>query len=185
MLFKEKWVLSNCDSIRQLAPIEIEKRFLTCLTFSEGAVLSPNTLIDNIAIAEILCKKNVVKYLNEEGTGHLVLRGMKIEEKSLLEYYTSLPADHILSSIQGSPTKGSLDRITSKEIEDRIKTTDKALHNISPSRENVQLSPNSLKDEIYKRISVDEALKTFFDNSDERSVFLNKSIEMVSRSQMK
>src|SRR5690554_6959094 len=75
MLFKEKLLLSNCDSVRALDGNELRKRFLTGLAFADGVVLSPNALIDNTGIAEVISQSNVTKYLNEEGQGKLVIRG--------------------------------------------------------------------------------------------------------------
>lgn len=75
MLFKEKLLLSNCDSVRQLELEKIRQRFLTSLAFGDGVVLTPNTIFDNENIDLLIERKNVHKYLNEEGKGKFVVRG--------------------------------------------------------------------------------------------------------------
>ena len=67
MLFKEKLLLSNCDSVKRLPAEQLKKRFLTGMAFGDGVVLSPNMLIDNTGFEALLARRNVVKYLNEEG----------------------------------------------------------------------------------------------------------------------
>src|SRR5690606_40867203 len=92
MLFKEKLLLSNCDSVRALDGNELRKRFLTGLAFADGVVLSPNALIDNTGIAEVISQSNVTKYLNEEGQGKLVIRGFGMDGYTdVRDYYHALP----------------------------------------------------------------------------------------------
>lgn len=98
MLFKEKLLLSNCDSIRKLNQSELRKRFLTDMTFADGVVLSPNTLIDNIDFYQLIFRKNLVKYLNEKGSGKFVIRGFNCDQDQLL-------TDYIISRFEGSPKK--------------------------------------------------------------------------------
>src|SRR5690606_23443667 len=98
MLFKEKLLLSNCDSVRTLDRNELRTRLLTGLAFADGVVLSPNALIDNLEVARTISQSNVVEYLNEEGRGKLVIRGFGLgEQRCLTDYYHALPGSFILS----------------------------------------------------------------------------------------
>ena len=110
MLFKEKLLLANCDSVHAHGHEELRKRFLTGLAFADGVVLPPNTLIDNLELANTLGQMNVIKYLNEEGKGKFVIRGFGLSRfATLQEYYDALPDNFILSSLPGRPRKGELD----------------------------------------------------------------------------
>src|SRR5690606_451755 len=96
MLLKEKVFLSNCDSVRALPPEELHKRFLLGLTVASGVVVSPNTLLDNREVSALLRRRNVLKYLNEEGVGQFVLRGFNFTEGVTLDdYFDGLPDDYI------------------------------------------------------------------------------------------
>lgn len=98
MLFKEKLLLSNCDSVRALDGNELRKRFLTGLAFADGVVLSPNALIDNAGIAAVISQSNVTKYLNEEGQGKLVIRGFGMDGYTdVRDYY------HARRTVSSSP----------------------------------------------------------------------------------
>ena len=85
MLFKEKMYLSNCDSVRGLSNDEIRKRFLIGLVFGNGVILSPNILFDTKGLNQVLEQKNVIKFLNEEGYGNFIIRGMNIENINSLD----------------------------------------------------------------------------------------------------
>ncbi|MEG1451687.1 hypothetical protein [Brevundimonas sp.] len=54
MLFKEKMFLANCDPVRRLSPLELEKRFTMSIALSKGAILTPNLLLDNAGMASML-----------------------------------------------------------------------------------------------------------------------------------
>ncbi|MUJ26299.1 hypothetical protein [Aliivibrio fischeri] len=183
MLFKEKLLLSNCDSVRQLRLEELRKRFLMGMVFGDGVVLSPNTLIDNHNMDEILRKRNLVKYLNEEGSGKLVIRGFNLENSfNLGEYYEKLPSNFILSSVEGAPEKGKLTNYQNANLMDRISRTQSALDNIIYKSEKVSLEKHALQEEIYVRINDVLALNNYFNDDGERLLFRRKTSGIFSRS---
>jgi len=185
MLLKEKLLLSNCDSVRRLSPAELRKRFLTGMTFGEGVVVSPNILIDNLDFHRLLSRKNVVKYLNEEGHGALVLRGFNLsKDVSLLDYYDALPNHFIFSSIESSPTKSSLSKWQENDLIARIKATQKALSELGYLTEKLELSPDSLSKEASRRLQDDSCIGYFFDDDGERTLFLNLIKNKMSRSEL-
>ena len=184
MLLKEKLLLSNCDSVRCLSPSELRKRFLTGMTFGEGVVISPNILIDNLDFHRLLSRRNIVKYLNEEGHGALVLRGFNLSEgMSLLDYYEALPSHFILSSVKGSPTKSSLSKWQESDLIERIKATQKALSELGYLTEKLELSPDSLTKEVSRRLHDDSCIGHFFEDDGERTLFYNLVKEKISRSE--
>lgn len=184
MLFKEKLLLSNCDSVRKLDTEEIRKRFLTGLTFADGVVLSPNAVIDNVDFHRLITRKNVVKYLNEEGHGKLVIRGFNLYEgQTLFDYYNSLPDNFIISSITGSPQKSEITREQSSSLIERIILTQEALNQIGYKMEKLEIPKESLRNEVYKRIDDNEAIGHFFSDSDARNKFIRIGEDKYSRSQ--
>ena len=184
MLFKEKLLLSNCDSVRALDSTELRKRFLTGLAFADGVVFSPNALIDNPGITEALDQFNVIKYLNEEGAGKLVIRGFGIGEYgSLQEYYHALPDSFILSSLPGAPTKGDLDRHQQQIVHERLGRLQGTLRAVSPSVESLSLPQESLRNEVRQRLSLDNAGQQYFANDDDYQLFLQDTEQLISRSQ--
>lgn len=183
MLFKEKLLLSNCDSVRQLNETEILKRFTMGMTFGDGVVLSPNTLIDNVSFASILTRRNLVKYLNEEGCGKLVIRGFNTDpEFTLAEYYEKLPGDFIFSSFAGSPTKKSLNKAQVSELLNRLKHTQTALNNLSYGIEQVSLAPHALQKEILTRLD-SAMLSSYFGPDSDKSLFEQSVAQTCSRSE--
>ena len=183
MLFKEKLLLSNCDSVRQLSEVELLKRFTTGITFGDGVVLSPNTFIDNVSFASILTRKNLVKYLNEEGCGKLVIRGFNTNpDLTLLEYYESLPANFIFSSFTGSPTKESLTKEQLAELITRLDITQRALNNLDYGIEQVSLAPHALQEEILTRLD-DAMITSYFGVDIDRHAFERTVENTHSRSE--
>lgn len=184
MLFKEKLLLSNCDSVRQLRSTELRKRFLTGLTFADGVVLTPNTLLDNSDFHSLITKKNVVKYLNEEGAGKFIVRGFNLgNEICLTEYFEKLPSDYIISSLPNTPKKSLINDKQRDLILNRLDATQRALERISPKVESIEVQPNSLQNEVFRRISDDAIIGGFFDSDGERILFKNKAKGVISRSQ--
>ncbi|KOO01835.1 hypothetical protein [Vibrio nereis] len=183
MLFKEKLLLSNCDSVRQLRLEELRKRFLMGMVFGDGVVLSPNTLVDNHNMDEILKKRNLVKYLNEEGSGKLVIRGFNLKNSfDLEEYYEKLPSNFILSSIEGAPEKGKLTNYQQVCLLERIRKTQAALNAIVYKSEKVALEKSALQDEIFLRINDDLAIGNYFKDDGDRILFKRKTSKIFSRS---
>ena len=183
MLFKEKLLLSNCDSVRKLSQNEIRKRFLTGLTFAEGVVLTPNTLLDNGDFYSLITRRNVVKYLNEEGSGNFIIRGFNLgDEICLIEYFKKLPGDYIISSLPNSPKKSEINGSQRDLILTRLDATQMALEKISPKVESIDVKPESLKNEIYRRISDDDVIGNFFDSDGERILFKEGARGVISRS---
>ena len=183
MLFKEKVVLANCDSVRALAPEELRKRFLTGLAFADGVVLSPNSLIDNQQVTGVLTQPNVVKFLNEEGAGKLVIRGFGLQDQtSLIDYYQALPDNFILSSLPGSPCKSALSRTQQGEMTERLGELQRALEAIRPRIESLNLPAESLRDEVFKRLDTRASIGHFFESDGELQLFLLGARELHSRS---
>lgn len=184
MLFKEKLLLSNCDSVRQLSSTEIRKRFLTGLTFAEGVILTPNTLLDNDDFHSLITRRNVVKYLNEEGAGKFIIRGFNLDEGiCLVDYFEKLPDDYILSSLPNSPKKSHINNVQRDQILTKLDAIQIALEKISPKVESIEIQRESLQNGVFNRLRDDDVLGVFFDSDEERIFFKNKAKEAVSRSQ--
>ena len=140
MIFKEKIMLSNCDSVRCLSEIEIKKRLLVALTFSDGVILSPNIVIDNLGFDRVLSMRNVHKYLNEEGVGKFVIRGFNVSSfNSMYDYFDSRDDSYIVSSVAGSPKKKDLKGRELKNYLERLRKTDQSLRLLLPEYEDVIL----------------------------------------------
>jgi hypothetical protein len=154
------------------------------MAFGEGVVVSPNILIDNLEFHRLLSRRNIVKYLNEEGRGALVLRGFNLNEgMSLLDYYEALPNHFILSSVEGRPTKSSLSTWQENDLIERIKATQGALAELGYLTEKLELSPDSLTKEIRRRLNDDSCIGHFFSDDGERTLFYNLIKDKVSRSE--
>ncbi|PRM89776.1 hypothetical protein CJ671_05940 [Aliarcobacter cryaerophilus] len=178
MLFKEKMYLSNCDSVRGLSNDEIRKRFLIGLVFGNGIILSPNILFDTKGINQVLEQKNIIKFLNEEGYGNFIIRGMNIENmNSFSDYFDQLPSNYKISSLNGVD-KGELTRSQLQYIKNNIKNIDKIIKNVKPIYQNAIINKDSLSNEIFKRVSIN-----YFDNEEEFNKFLLESEKLVSRSE--
>ncbi|MCT7446611.1 hypothetical protein [Aliarcobacter skirrowii] len=178
MLFKEKMYLSNCDSVRGLSNDEIRKRFLIGLVFGNGVILSPNILFDTKGLNQVLEQKNVIKFLNEEGYGNFIIRGMNIENiNSFADYFEKLPSNYKISNLNGIE-KGELTRSQLQYIGNNIKYIDKIIQNIKPVYQNALIQKDSLTKEIFKRISID-----YFDDDEKFNKFLLESEKLVSRSE--
>lgn len=183
MLFKEKLLLSNCDSVRALNEVELRKRILAGIAYADGIVMSPNALIDNAQIASTIGQANVMKYLNEEGWGKFIIRGFGLEKKpSLIEYYDSLPDNHIFSSLPNRPTKGSLDKYAAELLRGRIRSLQAILDDVCPVIENLNLPSESLRDEIVSRLQDPACIGPIFESDGERQLFCLGGIELYSRS---
>ena len=154
MLFKEKIFLANCDSVRKLDYNELWKRIRIGLVFADGIILSPNALIDNENIFNALNDSQLVRYLQEEGFGKLVVRGKDVYPgQTLMEYFNNLPGNYIFSSIEGAPVKRALSQDQLKNLVERINYIDNFLLDISAQRERVELTPHSLSMQLVDRIA--------------------------------
>lgn len=183
MLLKEKVYLSNCDSVRALPATELQKRFLLGLTMASGVVLSPNTILDNREIAAILAKRNVQKYLNEEGAGRLVIHGFNItQDMSLDDYFDSLPATYIISSLDGAPMKRELTQIQVRSFRQRLRDTELALRALQPQYKTIQVAPDSLQHAIFNRLADPEVFAHYFKDDGERQLFMHRASGTCSRS---
>lgn len=201
MLFKEKLLLSNCDSVRQLELNKIRQRFLTSLAFGDGVVLTPNTIFDNVNINSLFGKRNVHKYLNEEGKGKFVVRGFDVQPGfSLISYFEGLAPDYILSSLPESPRLADISQKQRDELLYRCENLQAAMNSIAPTYENIEIDENALKNEIFSLIDNDDILINhdalessaqiqraqrlgFFLSSEERERFKEQAKGAVSRSQ--
>ncbi|MGJ0344872.1 hypothetical protein NG788_09595 [Aliarcobacter cryaerophilus] len=178
MLFKEKMYLSNCDSVRELSDEEVRKRVLIGLVFGKGIILSPNILFDTKGINQVLKQKNIIKFLNEEGYGNFIIRGMNIKDiNSFSDYFDKLPNNYKISSLNGKE-KGELTKSQLQYTLNNIKNIDNIIKNVKPIYENATISKDSLSKEIHKRVTID-----YFNNKDDFDKFLFKSKNLVSRSE--
>jgi len=178
MLFKEKMYLSNCDSVRELSIEETRKRLLIGLVFGNGIILSPNILFDNQGVSEVFKQNNVVKFLNEEGNGNFIIRGINIQDiNSFSDYFDKLPNSYKISSLQGKE-KGKLSQYELKSINNNIQSLDNIINKVNPIYENATIVKDSLSKEIKERISI-----RYFKNEEEFHTFLFKSKNLISRSE--
>ena len=178
MLFKEKMYLSNCDSVKELSNEEARKRLLIGLVFGSGIILSPNILFDSQGVSEVLQQKNVIKFLNEEGSGNFIIRGINIKDiNSFSDYFDKLPNSYKVSSLHGKE-KGKLSQYELKNIKDNIKLLDNIISKANPIYENATIVKDSLSKEIKQRISIE-----YFKNKEEFNTFLFKSQNLISRSE--
>ena len=183
MLLKEKVFLSNCDSVRALPAVELHKRFLLGLTMASGVVVSPNTLLDNREVTALLQRRNVLKYLNEEGAGQFVLRGFNFDEGvSLADYFDALPDDYIVSSVDGSPQKCQLSQVQAQALLARLRETERALSALKPVYKPIAVQPNSLQLAITERLQDPAVLGHFFTSDGERELFMLRTDGLNSRS---
>lgn len=184
MLFKEKLLLSNCDSVRQLDPEELRKRVLTGLAFADGVVLSPNAVIDNLEILQVLSQLNVVRYLNEEGYGKLVIRGFGVDKvDTVVDYYESLPDSYIISSLPGTPCKGELDRYERQVIKERLAELQELLYRLKPSLQGLELPRESLRNEVLKRLQSADLANHYFSSPEAFASFKDNADQVISRSE--
>lgn len=133
MLFKENMLLANCDSTRALDTKELHKRILIGTLFGRGVMVSPNILIDNPGIPEVLERPNIARYLRQEGEGSFIVRGFNVSDAfSTLEYFENLPDSYILSSLPGRPKKGDLSTIERDSLKWRLERLQRSLQAFSP-----------------------------------------------------
>jgi len=187
MLFKERIYLSNCDSVRHLNAEEIRKRFLIALVFGNGVVLSPNILSDNDGIYEILREKSVVKFLNEEGSNFLMVRGINIAGiKSVHDYFDRLPGNYKVSYFKGKE-KQKLSSSELKELKRRLEMIDGVLSSLSIDYRDAPIELGSLTREIHERLKKETAigsLSVYFDGDRAKyQEFLHETKRLVSRSE--
>ncbi|RME60097.1 hypothetical protein D6779_02800 [Candidatus Parcubacteria bacterium] len=182
MLFKEKFLLSNCDSVRRLNEEELSKRFLTGLAFADGVIVTPNILIDNECIASVISRANVVKYLNEEGYGKFIVRGNNLNnEINLVDFFDNRPDDYIISSLPGRPRKSSITDQQRTLILTRLELLQERLDQISPKIENLSIEADALSKEIARRVNNSSC--SIGMSGDKISELLSLSTQPMSRSQ--
>lgn len=183
MLFKENILLANCDSTRALSTKELQKRILIGTLFGRGVIVSPNILIDNPGIPEVLDRPNIAKYLREEGQGSFVVRGFNVgSDFSILEYFEKLPDSYILSSLAGRPCKGDLKYLERDSLKWRLERLQRSLEAIRLRAQPVEVSPDSLTREIKRRLTADSAGQYYFGSQSNLDTFLEGSEHCVSRS---
>lgn len=178
MLLKERLFLSNCDSVRTLTNDELRKRILIGLTFGEGVILSPNMLLENPAIIDVLRQRNVVKFLNEEGLGSLTVRGLNVQAlSSMSDYFDRLPGHFRISSLAGIQ-KQDLTPEQLDALRVYLRRLDAALIEVQPSFENAQIVEDSLSSEIQRRLS-----PGYFAHTDAYERFVENGRGLQSRSE--
>ncbi len=125
MLFKEKMFLANCDPVRRLSPIELEKRFTMSIALSKGAILTPNLLLDNTGMASML-ENSMLKLWSgsKEGQGGIVIRVPgEAAPDSLEDYFDNLPDHHFLTRFQSR--KGELSQLALAEFKSDLRGMDR------------------------------------------------------------
>jgi hypothetical protein len=186
MLFKDKLLLANCDSVKNCSFGELQKRLLIGTIFADGIIISPNVLIDNDGVDKLLSSRRLINYFNDEGHGKFVIRGVGVHpDQELMDYYESLPNSFILSSFKGAPRKEDLSSEQQDIVIERIKSIQNALNQFHFESDSVDLKPNSLKSQIEEKIKMVSSTSGYFLNEDEKNKFFQKSTELniVSRSQ--
>lgn len=183
MLFREKILLSNCDSVRALGPEELRQRVLLGLTFADGVVLTPAIAIDNPELSRVLQQYSVRKYLSEEGAGKLVVRGPRLSSRiDLHDYFLQLPDNHIFSSISGAPRKSELSSEQRSELLRRLDDLQGALGAVQAKGERIELTRTSLQDEIAKRLASPEAIGQLFADQETHARYMADVQGCISRS---
>lgn len=178
MLFKERLFLSNCDSVKILSDDELRKRVLIGLTFGNGVIFSPNILLENESVVNVLSQRNVIKFLNEEGLGHLVIRGFNLQNiMSMSEYFDCLPSTYKISSL-GGISKKDLTPSMYRAIRDRFNRLDRVLFQVNPIYENAQIESKSLTQEVNKRIT-----SQYFNDNVHFKLFIEYGEKLRSRSE--
>lgn len=150
MLFKDRLLLANCDSVMKRPEEELKKRFKIGLLFSEGIVLSTNILIDNNSMDNIFKDPVINQYLlSNEGHGKLVIRGRGLEaNQPLIDLYHALPDNFIFSSFHGK-LKSQLNTQEIKIILHRLQYIDKIIDHSQAIREPINnFSTNTLSEQL-------------------------------------
>ena len=182
MLLKENLLLSNCDSTRDLKFEELLKRFLTGLTFANGVIVTPNMLIDNNHILNVLNRGNVSKYLKEDGRGKLIIRGINFDgSMCLIDYFNRLPDSYIISSIERKPKKLDLTSDERNTILRKIDSIQALIYILSPTVENAEISSDSLTKKVTSVIQSSDS--NYFKSQSIKDEFLERSQFLSSRSQ--
>ncbi len=148
MLFKEKMFLANCDPVRRLSPVELEKRFTMSIALSKGAILTPNLLLDNTGMASML-ENSMLKLWSgsKEGQGGIVIRVPgEAAPDSLEDYFDNLPDHHFLTRFQSR--KGELSQLALAEFKSDLRGMDRTLKRLKPVYSPISLHPRSLTDAI-------------------------------------
>lgn len=148
MLFKEKMFLANCDPVRRLSRDELEKRLMMSLALSQGAILTPNLLLDNAGMSGLMQGDMLRRWAgSKQGRGGVVIRVPGHEAPSSLEdYFDDLPQHHFLTRFQCR--KGDLDRLTIAQFQSELRALDRTLRAIKPVYCPVKLHGQSLSDAI-------------------------------------
>lgn len=184
MIFKEKMYLANCDSTRKLNADEFEKRFLTSAVFSQGIILSPNIILDNPSVVDILRSARVKKWFKEEGSGSIVVRGVGVTPSScLVEYFDSLPDNFVISSMGGlSKTEiKCTDAQGLDALRKRLELIQEQLFRFDSQRQNLLLDDNSLSNEILRQHN-DSWDEKYFLGKNSLEVLHEKASVLTSRS---
>lgn len=161
MLFKEKVLLTNCDSVRNLGYEELRKRVLMGVVFADGVVLSMNMLLDSRYMLRILSAANIVRYFREDGAGKILVRGHGIEGlRGVSDYFDSLPDNFIVSSAGSGATKQSLKGEGLKFFTQRLKLLDELVNKLGIRFEAVEMKPDSLQVQIRQRWLKDDSVSS-------------------------
>lgn len=153
MLFKNKLLLANCDSVIKRPEEELNKRLKMGLLFSEGIILSTNILIDNNSMDNIFRDSVIKQYLlSDEGHGKLVIRGRSLDEnQSLVDLYHALPDSFIFSSFNGKLKS----QLSFNEVENllyRLQYMDSIINDSQAIKESISdFSTNTFSEELSTR----------------------------------
>lgn len=148
MLFKEKMFLANCDPVRRLGGGELEKRFKMSIALSQGAILTPNLLLDNAGMAPLLDGELLKRWAgSKKGRGGLVIRVAGAHAPDSIEdYFDNLPSVHWLTRFQKS--KGDLDAMELAVFKSDLRSVDRSLRRLKPVYCPVNLHAGSLSQAI-------------------------------------
>lgn len=183
MLFKEKVLLSNGDSVICRESDEIKKRLLMALAFSNGVILSPNILLDNNGIDDILSSRNIKDYVNNCDSPSFIIRGRNITSIGSIEnYFDSCEDEYIISSLPGSPKKKDLKESQLSAFKAKLRNVDLQLKDINPTYINTDFEKDSLRKEIYSRLIENDIWEKYFKNENQYGLFIDETKEICSRS---
>lgn len=154
MILKEKLFLANCDSVRKLNEQEVRARFMAGVLFADGIVLSPNLLIDNPWLIQILDEKSIKSWFarDQHNESKLVIRGFNInQDLSFAQYFDDLNDNYVVSQF-GGIHKRELTPMQLSQIHKNLATIDHVLKSYEPTIAPLEIHKGALATQISQRL---------------------------------
>lgn len=154
MILKEKLFLANCDSVRKLNEQEVRARFMAGVLFADGVVLSPNLLIDNPWLINVLKDKSIKRWFSRDqhNESKLVIRGFALESNLSFEDYFSGRDDTFVVSRFGGVHKNQLTQSQQSEMLTDLREIDTVLKDYTPHISSLELKEGALSEQIHERL---------------------------------